>query len=753
MSSSANQAPALALDLSTCDREPIHIPGSIQPHGFLLALNPADHTIVQASENVERFLGRRLDQVLGHTLSDVLPAKDDGERLLRALDRRQHGNQYLSTLRLGEVCVHAIAHQSGGLSLLEFELAEEGTPVEFSKLYPLIQKFLSDVQRVNSVQELAQIAVNQVRELTGFARVLLYRFDPNWHGHVLAEAKADDIQSYLDLWFPASDIPAQARELYRLNRLRLIADATYQPVRIQPTENPLTRKPLDLSFSTLRSVSPIHLEYLANMGVVASMSISILREGQLWGLISCHDPAPKRTPYEVRTACDFLGQALTNELAAKENREQFQRRIELHALLTRLLSNMAGSDQFVLGLTDNVEDLLAFANANGAAVLVEGQCRTVGNAPPEDEIRTLVTWLVNSGRKEVFHTDQLDTVYAPASAYREIASGLLAISISKLHDSHVLWFRKEVVQTVKWSGDPTKAVETGPDGSMRIHPRKSFEMWRETVSGHSLPWQESEIEAAVELRNAVVGIVLRKAEELAELTEELQRSNKELEAFSYSVSHDLRAPFRHIVGYSELLREHIETSLDPRSKRYIETIIESAQFAGSLVDNLLNYSRIGRSALNIFEVNADDVVRRMVKEMQAEQPDRPVEWKIGDLGKVHVDGLMFRTAMQNLLSNALKYSRNRTPPIIEISRTDTPKEAIFRVSDNGVGFNQKYVGKLFGVFQRLHRVEDFEGTGIGLANVRRIANRHGGTSWAEGEVDKGAAFYFSIPHRLTDAQQ
>ena len=325
---------------------------------------------------------------------------------------------------------------------------------------------------------------------------------------------------------------------------------------------------------------------------------------------------------------------------------------------------------------------------------------------------------------------------------RILRAGLLAISISKMHASYVLWFRPEVIQTVRWGGDPQKPMERAEDGPARLHPRKSFEIWKETVRGHSLPWQEAEIDQVKELRNAVVGIVLRRAEELAALNDELRRSNKELESFSYSVSHDLRAPFRHIVGFSELLKKHEGERLGERSRRYIDTIIESALIAGTLVDNLLSFSQMGRDRPEAAADRHDGVGAGSPGAYDFDTKGRCVTWRIHDLAEAMADPIMMRLVFENLFSNAVKYTRDREEAIIDVGWRRKDNENLYWVRDNGVGFDMAYVGKLFGVFQRLHRIEEFEGTGIGLANVRRIVERHGGRTWAEGAIDKGATIFF-----------
>jgi light-regulated signal transduction histidine kinase (bacteriophytochrome) len=354
---------------------------------------------------------------------------------------------------------------------------------------------------------------------------------------------------------------------------------------------------------------------------------------------------------------------------------------------------------------------------------------------------------VEKGRDDIYHTECIAEVMPGAEEFRERASGLLAISISKLFGSYVLWFRPEVVQTVTWAGNPNEAKISDSGQPMQLHPRRSFENWKEILRGRSLPWSRAEIEGAVDFRNSIVGIVLRKAEELATLSAELQRSNKELESFSYSVSHDLRAPFRHIVGYAELLKDSPTAHLAAEDRRYLDVIIDSAYFAGDLVDNLLNYSRIGRTRLDYQEVDMATLVQEVIRDSEGEKAGRSIEFEVGRLPPVHGDLTLLRVVWQNLVSNAIKYTRESPRARVEISAAENAHEAVFSVKDNGVGFDPLYQGKLFGVFQRLHRVEEFEGTGIGLANVRRIVSRHGGKTWAEGVPGEGATFYFSLPKR------
>ena len=732
------------LNLTTCEQEPIRIPGSIQPHGFLLALpQDGERRVVQVSANLAQHTGLEGEQALGKALPAIL-----GERaalqLHAELARVELSAQptHLGTVQVGnERYFDVLAHVFDRLLVLEFEVVTRATPPDFRHLYPKVGSFLLKINDVQDIIEMSTIAARQIRDVTGFGRVLVYQFDRDGHGHVLAESLADGYGSYLGQRFPASDIPRQARELYMLNRIRLIHDANYTPARLVPDVNPLTGAPNDLSHAALRSVSPIHLQYMRNMGTLASMSVSLIVKGQLWGLISCHNETPLPVAFEQRTVCEQLGQILALRIESRTDAGELEFRLEVRRTMVSMLAGLTQQNvDFADSLRGVFPALLRFGRATGAAIVVDDRVLTCGDVPGDAQVRELVQWLVANDHGEVFHTDQLSALHLPASAYSRVASGLLSMSISRIHPHYLLWFRPEVVQTIDWAGQPQD--KSGP---AQLTPRSSFASWRETIHGISAPWHGGEIELAIEFRGALLGIVLERAEQMAELAEELGRANKELEAFSYSVSHDLRAPLRHIAGFADLLAETAGVDDLDKRRRFLKNIKDSARLAGKLVDDLLSFSQMGRAALHPCMVNMTELVRGCIQKLTLDIRERQVEWAIGVLPSVKVDPTFVQLALYNLLSNAVKFTSHKEVARIAVTATENEQEVVFHVIDNGAGFNMEYVHKLFGVFQRLHRMEDFPGTGIGLANVRRIIERHGGRVWAESTLGAGATFSFSIP--------
>lgn len=739
-----------------CDAEPIHIPGGIQPHGYLLCLSDT-LTILQASENlaalagpVEQLLGQPVDVLLGAAAAAqiahaVASTELDAAPLYIGVAEnvlyRSGPTQERPIASVDGPEFDVTIHRHDGNLIVELEIARHSSADVFASMYPLVRTFTRSLQDVETVSELAELAVLEVRRMTGFGRVLLYNFDEEGRSHVLAEHKDDSYVSFLNQTFPASDIPRQARALYVKQRVRLVADVDAKPARIIPPLSPVTGRPPDLTYASLRSFSPIHLEYMRNMGTFASMSVSLVVRGKLWGLISCHDHDAQLVPFEVRMAIEHLGQLLSLQIEAKEERAEADYMLSLRSTMSRLIARLSEHDDYREALESAPDDLLCFAGSRGAAIVADGKVSLVGSTPDAETVLALAQWL-ESSTKGVYATDALAEEWPRASRHINTASGILAVPISQIFRNYVIWFRPETARTIKWAGEPVKRVSS-QDGS--VAPRKDFAPWLEIVRNRSLRWRPVELEIAAEFRASMLNIVLRRAEELAELASELRRANKELEAFSYSVSHDLRAPLRHIAGYGDLLRETDGDMLSERSKRFLTNMLESARLAGVLVDDLLTFSQMGRAALRPVQVDLNQLVQSVMQEFSPETANRKVEWIIPDLPHVTGDPAFLQIALRNLFSNAVKYTRTRESAKIELSVNSTADEYIVSVRDNGVGFNMKYVNKLFGVFQRLHRAEEFDGTGIGLANVRRIIERHDGRTWAEGREGEGAAFHFSLP--------
>ncbi|MDJ0897691.1 MAG: ATP-binding protein, partial [Xenococcus sp. MO_188.B8] len=631
-----------------------------------------------------------------------------------------------------------------GVLILELEPATSQENIPFLSFYHLARASINQLQETSNLRDFCQIIVKEVRKVTGFDRVMLYKFDDDNHGAVIAEEKLDQLESYLDLHYPASDIPKQARQLFSSNWIRIIPDTKIQPVELYPLKNPINDRPLDLTNSILRSPSSCHLKYLHNMGVGASLTISLIEDGKLWGLIACHHLTPKYVSYELRKACEFLGRVIFSEISNREETEDYNYRVRLDYIRSQLVDDMAQSEDFVSGLVKNEANLLHLADAKGAAVCFNGNWTLLGETPAEEDLNFLVQWLYKNIEEEVFTTDSLAKIYPDADQYKNIASGLVAMAISRRN--YVLWFRPEVIQTVNWGGDPNNAYQTDrSQGELQLSPRKSFELWKETVRLTSLPWKQVEINAVKELRKAIVNIVLRKADELALLASDLQRSNAELKRFAYVASHDLQEPLNHVSNYVQLLEMRYGDHLDEDAKDFIGFAVEGVSLMQTLIDDVLAYSKVDSqgSQFELSEVKVS--LKQAITNLQKRIRESKAKITIQDsLPTIMADTTQLMQLFQNLIGNAIKF-RSAATPEIEIKAERKEDEWLFSVKDNAIGIDPQFSDRIFVIFQRLHTRDEYPGTGMGLAICKKIIECHRGRIWVESELGKGSTFYFTIP--------
>ena len=743
------------VNLTNCDREPIHIPAHIQSHGLLLVLSEPDLRIMQVSENAYEILGMAATDLLDRPLADFISSdrRDLIEVIRACLD---HSFEHVNPLNLAIANADGVVRPFNGVVhraptgeiVLELEPVEFASKSDFFQFYRHIKVTLAKMQTTQNLTALCDLVVQEMRELTGFDRVMIYRFNEGGDGTVIAESKQDDLEPFLGMHYPDSDIPKQAKYLYTLNWLRLISDVSYQPIGL--VSNSETR--LDMSYCGLRAVSPLHIEYLKNMGVVASMSVSLIQQQKLWGLIACHHHTPKLVPYEIRTVCEFLGQLMSTELATKENNEDLDYKLNLKIIQGQFVERLTKvtSSNFVEEIVSDHEALLNLTGALGAAVCDGDDIILIGQTPNQGAIKTLIRWLSNLFKQDIFVTDSLSSLYPIAEEYKNVASGLLAMEISKIQSQYILWFRPEILQTVTWAGNPDKPNQIESDGSLTIFPRKSFEAWQQIVSGKSNHWLHCEVEAVIELRRAIIDIVLRQSGELANINLELERINNELDAFAYIASHDLKEPLRGIHNYATFLLDDYGEILQGEGAEKLHTLVRLTTRMELLIESLLKFSRLGRQELQMNSIDLNHLLQN-VTELFSMNPQW-VNCKIHiprSLPTVFGDRVLIEEVFTNLISNAFKYN-NQAEKWAEISWIESYGQPhnifTFYVRDNGIGIREKHLESVFRIFKRLHASSKYGGgTGAGLTIVKKIVERHGGQIQVESIFGKGTTFSFALP--------
>jgi len=731
--------------LAECASEAIRIPGSIQPHGVLLTLSEPELIIQQISRNCAALLGQTAAALLQQPLT-LLSGATATEQVRQALLLNDLEDANPLLLEIGGQRFNGSLNRRDGVIILELEPLHDVTPDNTA----ILLRALRRMQAASTLEDLYTVSVDEIRRLTGFDRVMIYRFQPAGHGQVISEALGGVLPGYLGQCFPASDIPAQARELYRLNWIRVIPDARYVPVPILPVLRPDTGLPLDLGFSVLRSVSPVHCQYLENMGVRASMSLSLLESDQLWGLITCAHPEPLLVSHSVRTMCAAIAQLLSVQITALQTRDEQRQREQKSRLITELTTAMRLADRGVLeGLLNHPAQLLDLTEASGVAVLIEDRLQLFGECPTVEQVRALYLWVreqcLASG--EPLLTDHLQGLHGASARYSDVASGLLAFVLPKPVDNGVLWFRPQLRSSMKWSGNPDEHFSAGTDN--RLQPRTSFALWEQQVEGRAREWSTADAYAVRELRrNAIENDLARQV--LRE--HQAVRERDELVAV---VSHDLRNPMTIIImqcGMMQRLVAKEEGKHTVRMSAALGTMEEATARMNTLIVDLLDKSKLdaGKYPLACRPLDVVDLLQEACSLLVTLTSHKNIELNCSSSEGLSIDADPQRLfqVLSNLLGNAIKFTPSGGR--IDLSARQVDGKVLISVRDNGGGIHAVHLPH---IFERYWSVRDGNpnGSGLGLYICRSIVQAHGGELWAESEPGVGSVFTFSIPALVTGA--
>ncbi|WPL17307.1 Phytochrome-like protein cph1 [Thiorhodovibrio winogradskyi] len=736
-------------DSSNCDREQIQFSGAIQPHGALLVLGETELRIQQASANSEAFLGLPPDALLGQGVARVLGKSASAELRERlAAHSLSAGLVHLMTVQplAGTPACHLFGHRTAdGHLLLEFDRLDEAARISAPDVYQSVHAALHRLQSAETLQAFFDHAVVEVRAITGFERVMAYRFAADGSGEVIAESLAAGLEPYLGLHYPAVDIPEPARRVCRLSWLRHLPDAGYHSVPLIPECHPETGAPVDLSRSFLRSVSRMYTGYLKNMGVKATLVTTLLKDGQLWGLISCmHHSAPRYLPFETRAAVECLAHMVSLLMGRKDAEDHYAYRLKLGEAREQLLDAMFQANAPHPALRAAEPNALSALDAEGVALLDKGELHRLGQTPAEADILALAEWLARRDGLW-FASHELAEAYPPAASFQPLASGLLAVRWAPGSPDGLLWFRPEWRQVVHWAGDPNKPMEIDDSsGEARLMPRTSFELWKETVAGQSRPWLECEIEHAIELRHGIVDLILRHTEQLRRINRELAESNLELDTFAYAASHDLKEPLRGIHTSIEFLQEEDGPLLSSSGQGRLATVLRLTRRMDELIETLLQYSRVGRIDLRLEAVDLNELVVQTLELFEPLRKERATARMLGRLPVVECDRVRVGEIFTNLISNALKYN-DREEKRVDIGCDASADPPVFFVRDNGIGIAVRQYARIFQIFRRLHPRDAYGGgTGAGLTITKKAIERHGGQIWLESVPGRGSTFFFTL---------
>lgn len=727
-------------DIISCESESLKTIGFIQNHSFLVAINISDLSISHYSENLKKVLKEDIN-LLGKSVKDLDTALNTGvdnfsvENLLNVSLKENNlklNNSYLITLK--------------GISYYVIQnLVEETLIIEFEPCNSTVNSFESGnfvgemLMKLNvsesDFDSLFDFVAKKVKELINYDRVMVYKFHEDFHGEVIAEAKNDDLNGFLGLHFPATDIPAQARELYVKNITRMLVDTNSEPIPIISKRE----DSLDLTYTQSRAISKMHIEYLKNMGVQASYSISLIVNNKLWGLIACHNyNKPGFIDFRRRSASKIISQYVSNLLAAYEGKIEGKEKSERLQLIDQLDKQMRDEWDVEKGLVKYPEVTLSLCDAEGFAIVRNDIITKSGATPSDSQISEIVQYLQSvKSLGDVYVETKLSNHLKSAESFANISSGLAVINLQKNLGEFIIWFKPEFIKNVKWGGKDKKNYVEEENGKFRLSPRKSFEKWEESVRLTSTPWTKMDVRTLQWLRNKVLSVSQHKANEISRLNTELSAAYEELDSFSYTLSHDLKTPLSIIKGYVEVLQEDLG-----EDDFILNKISRNADIMQQMVKNVLEYSKLGREPLKLEPVEVAPILSEIQQQMDDSRSFKNVCIKVSEDIVVPGNKMMLYQVFLNLIENAVKYKDSKKESFVKVETEEYSENLrLFKIIDNGLGINSKHFDKVFGLFKQGSNAADIEGSGVGLAIVKKIVTKHGGRVWVESTEGEGSTFY------------
>jgi light-regulated signal transduction histidine kinase (bacteriophytochrome) len=725
-----------------CDDEPIHIPGAVQPHGALLIVD--GETVIAAAGSISTLLATGRDPV-GLPLANIV-GRSKAALIARSDIPDAAEPIHVATIpaRDRNMLLDVLAHRMDGLLLVEIEPALAERP-SAARVFARIQGAGARIRNANSPEAVFAATAAEVRDATGFDRVLVYRFEPDGCGEVVGEAKAADMGSFLGHHFPAGDIPRQARRLYLRNPIRVIPDAGYVP---SPLASALAK--LDLSNCSLRSVSTAHVQYLKNMGVGASMSVSLVRDGQLWGLIACHNRGPRLVPFETREACKHVGAELMRHLREIEASAEAQAQRRLTRDVDRLTASIGGRPDIVGGLTETLDQIVASFCADAVVIRAPDLCLDAGALPEALDRQKLVDGLARRFGQGVHATSDIGAVERSRWWRQGLDGGVLFASTGSSDGVAIALLRGRTTQTIGWAGDPSKPLEIDPT-TMLPSPRRSFALWQQTQAMAPPPWTAPELDAVERLARQLERLL--RQHRITMLQAELIHVSRvsAMGALASMLAHELNQPLTAIANYSQairaLLRADAGEAVVTDALTHLDQMTNAAVRAGKMVRSLratVSNMPVQRTGVRLDQVVANAIwlalpdahVRRIKVDVAIPEPARNV------LG----DPVQIEQVLTNLIRNAAEAMAAVRKRRLAIGATVKDGMVEVRVADSGPGLSKDSLARLFAPFSTSKR----DGMGLGLSICRTIVERHGGRIWAEQEAGGGAVFSFTLPLRDED---
>lgn len=721
-----------------CHEEKIHVSGHIQDFGYMIGLDADSQTVKFFSQNIlelfpvdKSFFGKRLGDepaAFSALLASVVLTNLD-------LKTIKETDVFLDRIEISGIPFHLTIYRYSGNIFLEFEQIIE----HFNQKNYITKKY-ENIHNATDSKEIWNALLASVSEVVEYDRIMVYRFLEDGSGKVIAEIVKNKVESFLNLHYPESDIPRQARELYLKKRKRIFSNVYADPIPIISS----TDGAIDLTYSSVRAMSPVHGQYLKNTGVSSSFSTSIVVNNKLWGMVTCQNIEPKHIDLVNRIRAEVFTVIAANAYTSYKSKQLLADSVALDRKIVALKSKFMAHNNLEESLFSNVAEMQEYPQADGLAIIVGHHIRTSGEVPSDENILKIVQYARENPLKNFYATNDFGNTQQGNLGNIENASGVMFGFTDDKRNELLIWFRKEIDGQVLWAGNPAKKPEARiVDGVERIviSPRKSFETYIEEIKGKAQPWKNKDIFAAKKVVATILETTYTQFRRVQELNEELRNLNEELDSFSYTISHDLGTPLTVMKLNAQLLEKSHHDN--PEVRKRISSILKEILGMENMMRGVLNLSRAKSSDIKMEELSSREIIAKISDDARLTL-NQGVEIIVGSLPNVQADETMLKQIFMNIIGNAVKYSAHRENPKVEISGEVVGEHVIYAVKDNGIGIPEAAQEHMFKIFSRMENAKSFQGNGVGLSIVYRIMKRLGGNITYESKENEGTTFILTF---------
>ncbi|MFZ4929908.1 ATP-binding protein [Chryseobacterium sp. Mn2064] len=722
-----------------CHEEPIHIPGSIQSFGYLIGIDGESRTITFFSRNISDIFNiESSDELFGRKITDFPESFQSiiDSEIYTSLDRftRRKNETYFDKIFINGKEYHFSVFKSESHIFLEFEEVLINPNKRISNKY-------DNFYIIDNEKELWNHLLETLAKVVNYDRMMVYKFMMDGSGKVIAEKKNEDMESFLGLHYPESDIPKQARDLYLKKRKRIFSNVYADTVPIVSKSH----EEIDLTFSASRGMSPVHGQYLKNSGAASSFSVSIIMDDHLWGLVTCQNIEPKHIDLEDRVQAGIFTALAANAYSSFKSKSELNYRLELNERVSQLKTGFLKNNNLFDSLIESKTELRNLPEADGMAIISYDNMVTSGSTPEPESISNIVKWALENTQENIYVSRSFLKDHGEELDLSKNAAGIAIYFIEREKNEMLIWFRKEFDEHINWAGNPEKKVEVfsqnGEEKKM-ISPRTSFRIFTENIKGYSKRWNSRSVSAVQAVRDLILETSHKNYNAIKRLNDELKKVNEELDSFSYTISHDLGTPLTVMKLNAQMLLGNLGADAE-KSKNKINTIIEEIDSMAEMMHDVLQLSRAKYSEVQLESLKTGSTIQKISENAKMTYGSPESEIIIKECPDVLADKTMLHQVFLNIINNAVKYSSHKESPKVEIEGTEDGQTIIYRISDNGIGIPEEEKDKMFKIFNRMDNAKKFKGNGVGLSIVHRIMTRIGGNVTYESNKE-GTSFILTF---------